>query len=170
MIIREQGRQVQLIRSPYNKDLKRCIPHVFMNFPKRERYESAYLDDYLTQEQKEELTEQEKDKLQTWFIKKEIARKSATSENALASVESVLREAAKGAKNDYSFLNNGKALAIYEAIDELQKQLRKKGYTRPAPAKAEPEPPPVVEPVAAAPAKKAAAKKTTSTATKGAKK
>ena len=177
MVIREQGRQVQLLRSPYDKEKQRCIQKIFMTFERREIYATGNLADYLAPEQIEQLTPEERQKLVSWLYTKEYQRKSNQAANALASVSETLVQAAQGAKNDYTFLNESSAQKIYSAMDDLQKWLRKKGYTRPAPIKAEqvepveqekePEPLPVAITKAKTAAKKPVAKKAAKTATKG---
>lgn len=161
-MIREQGRQVQLVRSVYSKEKVRSLQQVFMTFERRERYETTVISDYLTQEQIEQLTEPERQKLSFWLYKKEDERKRSQTSSALAAIAETLKLAAQGARTDYTFLNETTALSIYSSMDELQKQLRKKGYTRPAQVKAEqvePEQPkeePAPPPVATTKAKTAA--------------
>lgn len=128
MQIRVQGQQVQLIRSPYDAIKKRCVQKVVHTFQKHDNYLSANIDDYLSDEQREDLSSEEKQLLHSWL------RDRFYSHQANERKESIRLAYANIVKTSAAILADGiedeNAQSIYEAIDILRSALKKKGHKK----------------------------------------
>lgn len=130
MQIREQGKQVQLLRNPYDKDAKRSVQKVVGHF---DRYDATQP----TTEQVESfnLTDAEKAQLEAWLEKRRL-EKEATLINVTAryAAQNIDRVTAA-----VDLIQPDQALLVWEAMDRLRKALRKAGHKRPTPPKTEPD-------------------------------
>jgi hypothetical protein len=129
MQIREQGNQVQLIRSPYDKDKKRCVAHVAHTFKIPSDY-SMTPDKYLSAEQIADLSVEELAHFDAW-LRAKAAKKSAESRAFRISYadrwigEAVSAIAADGVSSE-------QAVKIWAAMDAMAKTLKKAGHPKPA--------------------------------------
>lgn len=128
MQIREQGRQVQLIRSPYDSVKKRCVQKVVHTFHRAGNYISVDINDYLTAEQSSDLSADENKTLSDWLKAK-----------ADKSLSDVRKYSIMLASNDIGRLTDAiladgvseeKALEIWCEIDKLSKALKKAGFPK----------------------------------------
>lgn len=132
MQIREQGQQVQLIRSPYDSTKKRCVQKVVHTFKKQDDYLSASIGDYLSDEQRDDLSSDEKQLLHSWLNDRFYSYKANERKEAirLAYINIV--------KTSAAILSDGiedeNAQSIYEAIDILRSALKKRGHKKNKPA------------------------------------
>lgn len=133
MQIREQGKQVQLIRSPYDKDKKRCVQKVIHTFAKQFRYQSDDVTKYLSAEQLSDLTDDEKSDLTDWLGKR--IDKDSASDRLFAveyGGERINRLAAAIESGGIDAANAAWAAEIWAGIARLTKTLKKAGYPKPA--------------------------------------
>jgi len=139
MQIREQGRQVQLIRSPYDSTKKRCVQTVFCHFKRSYKYLSADMNDYLSAEQIALLSDDEKKQLSDWL--KARTDKDLTDDRRLririadkiidALTDAILSyDPAKDDNVLSADLSEVDVAKIYGAIDRLKKAMKKKGLAR----------------------------------------
>jgi len=130
MQIREQGQQVQLIRSPYCKEKKRCVQKVVHTFKRQYYYSSDDVSKYLSVDQVADLSDDEKKKLSDWLKAK--ADKTSADDRAY-SISRADRQISKAAD---AILSDGvsaeQAVEIWAAIEKLSKALRKSGHPRSA--------------------------------------
>lgn len=139
MQIREQGQQVQLIRSHYDSTKKRCVQTVFCHFKRSYKYLSADMNDYLSAEQIVLLSDDEKKQLSDWLKSK--SDKDLTDQrmytilladktiNLLA--DAILSyEPTKDDSMLSADLKEVDSTKIYDAIDRLKKAMKKKGLAR----------------------------------------
>lgn len=130
MQIREQGRQLQCIRTEYVPEKKRTYGRVVA---KQNRYLST-----ITDEVRQLLTEEEVDELETYLSKREERESVARMKGALSTVNYYMSQAAIALSVDElkDDLGSGEVEAIYRGMEELAKALRKAGFKRPVKAKA----------------------------------
>jgi len=131
MQIREQGRQVQLIRSPYDSTKKRCVQTVFCHFKRSYKYLSADMNDYLSAEQIALLSDDEKKQLSDWL--KARTDKDLTDDRRLRiRIADKIIDALTDAILSYDPAKDDNILSadIYDAIDRLKKAMKKKGLAR----------------------------------------
>jgi hypothetical protein len=144
MQIREQGQQVQLIRSPYDKTKKRCVQKVVHHFPRQYSYLSADVNQYLSAEQLADLSDDEKEYLSDWL--------KARADKALADGR---RYKISGADKNLSdladaILSDGvtpeQSAKIAEALAKVSKALKKKAREAARSKPAAPAEPPAADP------------------------
>lgn len=122
MQIREQGKQVQLIRSSYDKEKKRNIAKVVAHFP---RYESdiKLSDDVLKVLSQDEIAE-----VNLWLSdRKAKADSSAANFVALCANQRIF-----SVTEVVPQLTGDVAAKVWEEIARLQKALKKAGHKKPA--------------------------------------
>jgi hypothetical protein len=126
MQIREQGKQVQLIRSPYDKTKKRCVQKVAHIFPRQYFYSSDDITTYLSAEQIADLSDDEKKTLSDWL--KGRADKSAADNrrNRIISADISLSALADAILSDG--VTDEQAAAIVEGLAKVAKALKKSGH------------------------------------------
>lgn len=132
MQIREQGRQLQCIRTEYIPEKKRTVGRVVA---KQERYLST-----ITDEVRQQLTSEEVDELESYLSKRQEKQSVDNLKSSLSHVEYSIRRATEALSVDVvaEGLSDDGAAKIYAAVDGLVKALRKRGHTRPTRAKAKP--------------------------------
>lgn len=128
MQIREQGKQVQLIRSIYDPTKKRCNQSVFCHFPRRYAYLSASLTDYLSAEQIELLSADEAKLLSDWLKTKSDKNLSDDREFRIRLADSTIDLLADAISS--AGLTEDSATKIYESIDRLKKAIKKSGFSK----------------------------------------
>ena len=161
MIIREQGQQLQLIRSPYDPEKKRCTQKVIATFEKRYKYD---IDKILSDDKlnniiygDKNLSDDERKKLTEWLQSRVDRADKFSAETSVRYAQERITEIAAALANDAVLLDQSGAAAIYAAMDALTAALKARKLKRPkAPAKATAEVSPVALTTAA---KKPAAKK-----------
>lgn len=130
MQIREQGRQLQCIRTEYVPEKKRTYGRVVA---KQDRYLST-----ITDEVRQLLTKEEVDELETYLSKRKEKQSVDRMRSEMLTVEHSMRQAAMALSVDElkSELSSDEADEIYRGMEELTKALRKAGFKRPVKAKA----------------------------------
>lgn len=128
MQIREQGRKVQLIRSPYSKELKKCVSHVAHTF-ERHKARSGSMDQCLSVEQIADLSDAEKIQLSDWLKRKMDESLSFNRSSSIRSSAYTLSELADAISSDG--VDEKTANVIYQKIDNLLKALKKSGHKKP---------------------------------------
>lgn len=128
MQVREQGRQVQLIRSPYDSVKKRCVQKVVATFKQSYFYSSVNINDYLSASQLLILTDGEKKTLSDWLINKSTAVASTNRASVVSESDKFI-----GRLTD-AILADGipayQAAQVYAEMDKLAKALKKMGHPR----------------------------------------
>lgn len=122
MQIREQGKQVQLIRSPYDAEKKRCVQKVVGHFP---RFMNAAPEATLAV-----LTEDERQQLATWLdarAKKDNEFKRDVYARSAGDMLDRLADAAQ-------VMTPEQAVQAWEGMQQLAAALRKAGHKRPVKA------------------------------------
>lgn len=123
MQIREQGRKVQCIRSVYDPAVQRSHQKVVASFPR-------YTTDMPTSGL-DALTDEERQTLENWLAAKRDQHQSAHRSYVARNAEQWLGElSASLAANDPA-TSPEKAAAIWKAIGEVAKALRKAGHPKP---------------------------------------
>lgn len=144
MQIRIQGKQVQLIRSPYCKEKKRCVQKVAHTFKDPIVFSSDDLNTYLSAEQLADLSDDEKKTLSDW-LRDKVDKSSAADrrffiswadKNIIKSADAILSDG----------VDADQAGKIWEAIERLSKALKKSGHPRSASRAPAAPVPPVAEP------------------------
>ena len=130
MQIREQGRQVQLIRSPYDSVKKRCVQKVVHTFKKQYIYSSDDITEYLSVQQVEDLSDDEKKTLSVWLATKADKMSADVRRNRIILADTTIEGLADAISSDG--VSADQALKIWEAIDKLSKVLKKTGYPKSA--------------------------------------
>lgn len=126
MQFRVQGKQLQMIRSVYDSAKKRCIQHVIHTVP-------SYTDKISSDYQIDKLTDSEKEELSAYFVKKSDKKLSDSRENTLNLVEytfSRLTDAISSSK-----LTKEQSANIWAGLSDVQKTMKKAGYSKPKPVK-----------------------------------
>lgn len=130
MQIRIQGKQVQLIRSPYCKEKKRCVQKVAHTFKDPIIFSSDDVNTYLSAEQVADLSDDEKKTLSDW-LRDKVDKSSAADrrffiswadKNIIKSADAILSDG----------VDADQAGKIWEAIERLSKALKKSGHPRSA--------------------------------------
>lgn len=144
MQIREQGRQVQLIRSPYDKEKKRCVQKVVHTFQQRYSYSPDDLTKHLSADQLADLSDDEKKTLSDWM--------KAKTDKVLADgrkIKIIYADTELSAMAD-AILSDGvsdeQAAKIFEGLAKVSKALRKAGHKAPKKAPPAAAPAPAVAP------------------------
>ena len=124
MQIREQGKKIQLIRTHYVKEKKRTEGKVFDSFDK---YLSAIPEDIRRQ-----LNNEEVEQLESYLSKRAEKLSVESSKYYLSATSENIRRAVNALSVDEvaATLTLEKAAAIYAAMDELRKALKKAGYAK----------------------------------------
>lgn len=128
MQIREQGRQVQLIRAPYDPEKRRCVQKVIEHFQRQDHYESDIIADYLSADKMKSLSEEEKAELAHWLKCKVELNTAAYRERCLNTVASTIRGAVDAMES--LEIKKNVAYMIWSAIEEMTKALEKAGHKR----------------------------------------
>lgn len=129
MQIREQGKQVQLIRSPYDKEKKRCVQKVVHIFPRQYVYSSDDLTKYLSAEQLADLSDDEKKTLSDWLKARADKSLSDGRRYRIMMADKELSSLADGILSEG--INDDVAAVIFEGLAKVAKALRKAGYKAP---------------------------------------
>lgn len=136
MQIREQGKKVQLIRSPYDSEKKRCIQKLAHSFPRKWAYLSANLDEYLSADQILDLSDDEKKELTAWLSERSDKNLAETRKYSIDSAPRSTSQLADNISSEVVELTENEAIRVWDALDKLAKAMRKAGYKKPAkPAK-----------------------------------
>lgn len=128
MQIREQGRQVQLIRSPYDSIKKRCVQKVVHTFEKQSFYQPDGMNKYLSAKQLSDLSDDEKKTLSDWLKAK--ADKKAADNRASSIRESDANLIALADAILADGVSAEQAAVIWESIEKLSKALKKAGHPK----------------------------------------
>lgn len=131
MQIREQGKKVQLIRSPYDSEKKRCVQKLAHSFPRAWIYTSADLDKYLSAEQIDDLSDDEKQELTAWLSARTDKDTASKMENAISFAGDRINAAADAILSDVK-VEEKLAIHMWEAMDKLSKALKKAGFKKPS--------------------------------------
>jgi hypothetical protein len=132
MQIREQGKQVQLIRSPYDSTKKRCVQKVVHTFKQRYSYSSDDVNRYLSAEQVADLSDDEKKTLSDWLKAKTDKTTADDRKYSISYADSHISKAADAISSDG--VSAEQAAKIWEAMTTLSKALKKSGHPRRASA------------------------------------
>lgn len=123
MQIREKGRKIQLIRTEYRPEKKRTFPITVGTYDKYRSAAPIEILDLLTDEEKEQVVKWHDDR------KKNDCRETSLLTAGQINL-SIMSAAAGFIGDDAQELTESKAKAIYEAMDELTKTMRKLGFSR----------------------------------------
>lgn len=134
MQIREQGKQVQLIRSPYDKEKKRCVQKVAHTFKQQHSYSSDDITKYLSAEQLADLSDDEKKTLSDWLKAKADKEKADDTAFYIRSADRNIKRSADAILS--AGVSAEKAAEIWAAMDVMSKALRKAGHPKKTPAPA----------------------------------
>lgn len=132
MYIREQGKKVQLLRSPYDPVKKRCVQKLAHSFPRSYYYSSAELDKYLSAEQIADLSDDEKKELTAWLSERSDKNLADTRKQSIDSAPYYTNQLADNISSDVVELSEKQAARIWDAMDKLAKAMKKAGYKKPA--------------------------------------
>ncbi len=135
MQIREQGKQVQLIRSPYDPIKKRCVQHVAHKFERRIQYLSANPADYLSAEQLADLSADEQQTLSDWLKTKADKQSADDRKYSILFADRNITRLADAILSD-GLPDSQYADRIWKAMSLLSKALKKSGHPRPKRAEA----------------------------------
>ena len=133
MQIREQGRQVQLIRSPYDKSKKKCVQKVVHKFERRYEYPSADISNYLSPDQIADLSDDEAKTLSEWLKSKVDKKQADDRKYSIEYADNYISKAGDAILSDG--VSAEKAKQIWEAMEKLGKTLKKAGHPKPQPRK-----------------------------------
>ena len=128
MQIREQGQQVQLIRSPYDSTKKRCVQKVAHTFKKRSSYSSDDITEYLSAEKIADLSDSEKKTLSDWLKDRADKKTADDRKNSIIHAYINISKLADAILSDY--VSAEQAEKIWLAIEKLSKALKKSGHPR----------------------------------------
>lgn len=130
MQIRIQGKQVQLIRNPYNKEKKRCVQKVIATFDKyADMNRSDGGEGLLSAEQWTDLSDDEKVTLSDWLTAQAQSRSDSSLRFAVSEAARTLDKVRQGIEKFDT--TQEQANAIWEGLAALQKALKKRGHPRP---------------------------------------
>lgn len=132
MQIREQGKKVQLIRSPYDPEKKRCVQKLAHSFPRSYSYSSADLDKYLSAEQIADLSDEEKQELTTWLTERSDKNLADSRKSSIELAAHFADQLTDNISSDVVALTEKQAVRIWDAMDKLAKAMKKAGYKKPA--------------------------------------
>ena len=130
MQIREQGRQVQLIRSPYDSTKKRCVQKVVHTFKQQYSYSSDDVTKYLSAEQVADLSDDEKKTLSDWLKARTDKTTADARKYSISYADSHISKSADAISSDG--VSAEQAAKIWEAIEKLSKALKKSGHPKSA--------------------------------------
>lgn len=128
MQIRTQGKQVQLIRSPYDPIKKRCTQKVIATFPVYENYDSLNLHDHLSAEHINLLSADEVVAVTTWLTTRVAKADAFSRERSIREAGANICKTADAISSDGIDFEG--AQKIYLALDMLKKALKKAGHKR----------------------------------------
>jgi hypothetical protein len=128
MQIREQGRQVQLIRSPYDSTKKRCVQKVVHTFKQQYRYLSDDITKYLSADQVSDLSDDEKKTLSDWLRAKSDKESADDRKTSINLADWRISQSADAISSDG--VSAEQATKIWEAIEKLSKALKRSGHPR----------------------------------------
>lgn len=132
MQIREQGKQVQLIRSPYNPVKKRCVQKVVHTFKQQYEYKSDDVSLYLSASQLADFTDVEKSELSAWLKKQKDDKTKEDRARTILLADVNLGRLANAVEMDAITVE--KAAEIWASISILTKALKKAGHPKPVKA------------------------------------
>lgn len=144
MQIRIQGKQVQLIRSPYCKEKKRCVQKVAHTFKDPIIFSSDDVNTYLSAEQVADLSDDEKKTLSDWLREKADKCSAADRRFFISWADKNIIKSADAILSDG--VDAEQAAKIWEAIERLSKALKKSGHPKSASRAPAAPVPPVAEP------------------------
>ncbi len=130
MQIREQGRQVQLIRSPYDKDKKRCVQKVVHTFQQLHSYPTHDITKYLSAAQVADLSADERKTLSGWLLAKADKELAVARRHAIDYVDRQMNNAVDAISADVLSVSAERAAAIWESIEKLSKTLKRAGHPK----------------------------------------
>lgn len=136
MQIREQGRQVQLIRSPYDSTKKRCVQKVVHTFKQQYSYLSDDITKYLSAEQVADLSDDEKKTLSDWLKARADKTSADDRKYSISAADRQISKSSDAISSDG--VSSEQAAKIWEAVEKLSKALKKAGYPRSAKVPAAP--------------------------------
>lgn len=128
MQIREQGRQVQLIRSPYDPEKKRCVQKVAHTFKQQYLYSSDDINKYLSAEQVLDLSDIEKKQLSDWLRTRADKNLADARRSKISYSDKYISAVADAVLSDGVSVEQ--AAKIWAAMDKLAKQLKKSGHPK----------------------------------------
>lgn len=126
MQIREQGKQVQLIRSPYDKTKKRCVQKVVHIFQRQYVYLSDDITKYLSAEQIADLSDDEKKTLSDWLRARADKSSADGRRIKISYADKNLSDLADAILSDG--VTDEQAAAIVEGLAKVAKALKKSGH------------------------------------------
>lgn len=130
MQIREQGRQVQLIRSPYDSAKKRCTQKVVHTFKSSVLYSTDDIKKCLSDEQLLDLSADEIQTVEVW-IKARFNNSAQNSRSySIMMASQTINSLADAILSDG--LTDQQAANIWLAIDALAKSMKKSGHAKSA--------------------------------------
>jgi len=135
MQIREQGKQVQLIRSTYNKELKRSEQKVVVHFARSYIYPSS-ADGILSAEQLAVLSDEERGELSAWLSERAEKAAKEDLQRALTYGSHTIQRCISALESGMT-LEPEKAEILFAATVELQKRMKKLGLVPPRNSNAE---------------------------------
>jgi len=125
MQFKRRGKKIQVLAyEGYDKEKKRAIVKLKGTLDARNFEPTERLLNNLTVEQKDELQSyinNRRQELKDWSLK-----------NTIIEISDELKKSAKALEKNLFELNDEKAKEIYDAIDDLKKAMRKKGFTQKA--------------------------------------
>lgn len=127
MQLREQGRKIQCIRTVYDKGIGRGRQVVVVTLPRWNT--TAPGDDVLAL-----LTESEREQLTAFLAKRRAESEESTDRYTILSADAWMATLAK-ALSEGKTLRPEKADAIWQAMGDVAKALRKAGHQKPKPVK-----------------------------------
>lgn len=130
MQIRIQGKQVQLIRSPYCKEKKRCVQKVAHTFKDPIIFSSDDVNTYLSAEQVADLSDDEKKTLSDWLREKADKCSAADRRFFISWADKNIIKSADAIFSDG--VDAEQAAKIWEAMERLGKALKKSGHPKSA--------------------------------------
>lgn len=130
MQIREQGRQVQLIRSPYDATKKRCVQKVVHTFPQSNVGYGSAIDEFLSADQLADLSDDEKKTVSDWLKARADKKAADRRESAISFADGSIGRVADAISSDG--VSAEQAARIWAAIDKLSKALKKASYPKSA--------------------------------------
>jgi len=127
MMIREQAKKIQLLRTHYVPEKKRTVSRMFASI--------SISTDNIKDVDKEVLAlldSTEKEKLTKWFDNRRVSRALKDGERTLTAISDFMDKASAALSEDFNaaLLGEKKARDIYISLSELGKALRKAGYIK----------------------------------------
>lgn len=122
MQIREKGRKVICIKTEYSPEKKRTFGKTVAS----QDIGLSTVSEYVSQQ----LSKEEVDELQNWLTKREETKEVDSHKIKLSISHITIPKIADALDAGYRFESEEKAQATMEAVDRLNKSLRKAGYKR----------------------------------------